>query len=153
MACSNSNKFSNKEGQTISDTTFVAIDSSTINTSENSFEFVLYFLSNGKQHEIFRERNRDYSVEFDSIPYSFKNDSLNIEEYEVHDLPTGRDKSIIRDKNSNIFYLTDWYNNNSGSDTIMLSKLDFNTDSITVKSSDSLYPDYKVNLKKVWTPN
>jgi len=150
LACSNSNPASDSKSNI--DTTYVVVDSSSVNASENTFEFVLELQSNGQRYEIFRERNRDYSVEFDSVPYAFKNDKINIEEYEVHDLPTGRDKSIIRDKSTNTFYLTDWYNNHSGTDTLKLSALNFSYDSIVVKSSDNFYPDYKVSLKKIWEP-
>lgn len=150
LACSNSNTASHNQRSI--DTTYVVVDSSSVNASENTFEFVLELLSNGQRYEVFRERNRDYSVEFDSLPYTLKNDKINIEEYEVHDLPTGRDKSIIRDKITNIFYLTDWYNNNAGSDTIKLSMLNLSYDSVEVKSSDNFYPDYQIKLTKIWEP-
>jgi len=150
LACSNSNTASHN--QTNIDTTYVVVDSSSVSASENTFEFVLELLSNGQSYEVFRERNRDYSIEFDSLPFTLKNDRINIEEYEIHDLPTGRDKSIIRDKSTNTFYLTDWYNNNAGSDTIKLSILNLSYDSVEVKSSDNFYPDYQVKLKKIWEP-
>ncbi|HTA61653.1 MAG TPA: hypothetical protein VK835_04330, partial [Bacteroidia bacterium] len=137
--------------QTKFDTTYVIIDNATINKLENTFEFVLIFESKNKQYEIYREYNRDYSVEFDSISFKFKCNNLKIEEYVVHDLPTGRDKSIIRDIKTNNFYLTDWYNNNNNADALKLPTLNFSKDSVSVEGNvDKSLPDYKVALQKIW---
>jgi|GEM_PF-6084626 hypothetical protein len=135
------------------DSTYVIIDNATINKLENTFEFVLIFESKNKQYEIYREYNRDYSVEFDSVSFKFKYNNLNIEEYVVRDLPTGRDKSVIRDIYTNNFYCTEWYNNNNNADAIKFSTLNFNTDSVYVEGDVNIsFPDYKVALQKIWEP-
>jgi hypothetical protein len=151
ISCENS--ISSGKENTKGDTTYVIIDSATINKAVNSFEFVLIFKSEGKSYEILREKNQDYSVEFDKLPFLFKQENFNVEEYGIHDLPTGRDKSIIRNKNKNEFYVTDWYNDNNNADTLKLSSLNFDKHVVGVKGViDKSYPDYEVTLKKVWEP-
>lgn len=133
------------------DTAYVTVDSVTINKSENTFEFILVFESENLRYEIYREKNQDYSVEF-KYASSYKNDNLNFEQFNIADLPTGRSKDVIRDKQSNMFYLTDWYDDHASGDSLVKSTVNFKTHSVKAKSLDISYPDYQVKLTKIWEP-
>lgn len=141
----------NNRKEVKNDTAYVTIDSLTINKADNTFEFILVFESDNQRYEIYREKNRDYSVEF-KFSSSYRNNNLNFEQFNIADLPTGRSKDVVRDKNSNIFYLTDWYDDRAGGDSLIKATVNFKTRRIKAKSFDISYPDYEVKLTKIWEP-
>ena len=84
----------NKKTVVKQDTVYLMIDSIALKKT-NTFDFVLVLQSKNEKHEILRERNQDYSVEFDSLPFIFVHNNLKMEGFIIRDLPTGRDKTVI----------------------------------------------------------
>jgi hypothetical protein len=106
------------------DTIYVRVDSTTIDTSNNSFEFVLVYQLKSHPYEIYRVKNKDYSVEFE-YHFSYSGNRKSYLCYTVHDLPTGVTWSIIFDKNTKIFYRTDVYDLKALGDKLVKESVDF----------------------------
>ena len=131
------------------DSAYVIIDRTTIDKQENTFDLVLVFKTDTNRYEIYREKNQDYSVEFKQVS-SYNRGDLYYELFNIADLPTGRSKDVIRDKHSNTFYLTDWYDNQAVGDTLIKSSINFTNYRIKVKSMLPNSSDYEIQLKKIW---
>ena len=81
----------------------IFIISDNIDKNANSFDLVLVYKKEGKEREIFRTRNQDYSIEL-----TYKNDFVDQNNdfslFFLEDLPTGQNKAIFFDKKKSVFY-------------------------------------------------
>jgi hypothetical protein len=131
----------------IRDTAYVAIDSSSINKNENTFDMVLLYKHDGKAIEIYRINNRDYSIEFKyNFTYSEKkNDYLC---YTIDDLPTGLRWDILFNNKTKVFYKTEPYDKKALGDELIKETIDFEHETVSVKSIEA--PTYTIKLTKIW---
>lgn len=129
------------------DTAYVIVDSASINKQENTFDFILLYKQDGKANEIYRIKNRDYSIEFE---YNFYHSDNKVDYicYTVNDLPTGQRWDILFNKRTKVFYKTDAYDRRAIGDELIKDTVDFEHETASVKSSE--LPIYKIKLMKIW---
>lgn len=131
------------------DTVCIIVDSSSI--KDNVYEYVLIIKTENHTYEIYREKSIDNSIEFE-YSGSYQTSKLSLDLFNITDLPTGQTKAIIHDKSLNIFYLTSWYDSKALGDSLIKSTVDFKKLNAQVKSLNTSYSDYEVNLTKIWEP-
>jgi len=140
-------KIENKREKIKSDTTYIVVDSASIDKTNNSFDYVLMLEQDKMKYIIHREKNQDSSLEF-FVSTFYKDNQINLQQYKIIDLPTGLCRDILRDNNTKYFYITDWYDKQAAGDTLIKSTVDFINHFVLVRSLISS-SNYKIKLNEI----
>ncbi|HEU5291915.1 MAG TPA: hypothetical protein VFU05_14795 [Cyclobacteriaceae bacterium] len=138
--------------QVMNDTVFVIVDSTSINKKENTFYFALIYKEKEKTYEVYREKNRDYSIEFE-FNFHFADSEKDYLSFSINDLPTGLKWDIIYNKKTKIFYRTDAYDKKALGDELIKSSMNFKDETAFVKSNEPYTQNYTVKLNLIWEPS
>lgn len=112
-----------------------------------------------KKYRIYSDTSSDCAIEIDpSGLYKTDADTFSTIPKKfyaiyIYDIPTGLNKTLIWDKENNVFYLTDWYNEDNCGDGVILSTIDIKQNIVWVKSRCKHINNYKVNMYKIWAPS
>lgn len=122
----------------------ITIDSQRI--SSDTYDYRLLYYTNGKQQEVYRLKNQDYSVE---LKRKYVYSPLSYVCFEVSDLPTGLTWDILYESKSKFFFITDHYDIHAVGDTLDRTTVNFNNKVATIVSGNN-GQRYSIKLNKLW---
>ena len=123
--------------------------------------FQLILKSNGKRNVVYTKKVTDGADVDLSFAFNYNDDSLNYTCFDLYDGVAGSLKSILWNKESNYFYITDKYNLSAGDDSIIRKSVHFRNKMVAI-CGDSVISNeyssadkrisytYKIKLNQIW---
>lgn len=124
----------------------VYIKSSRYHKDLDFYEKILVYRKSGKETVIIRSSDPEEDLHFS---YEYADSTMSYLCFTLGNEPDGSFKSIIFDKKSKLFYLTESYNLAVNGEKIIHNSINFRKKMLIVKPEDSSGP-HSINFKQIW---
>jgi len=136
------------ESKTMSDSTYIIIDTIITNTKDTSFDYHLVFSSDNNIYEVYRMTDKFNTGEF-KFDYNYSDNKNSFAVFYENNLVDGSSMGIYFDKRSRSFYQSEWSNTLSLNGTI-----DFKNGILRgfILEAPHCGDTKEIKLTKIWEP-